>query len=165
MVDLRRNFIFGPIAKKGAKSLPWAENFSKLLIVMAGKFKFSAQGSDLAPFVGNGTKIKISSDIKQPLVCKDTKLFFFLHIFLCFSCLPCLFKKNLSPNFHYDWNQITDLSHDFRKWNAKAPAHVLSEQQNSKVYGPVVHFWKQQFMKKSQHVIRLHMFKSLINKL
>ena len=30
-------------------------------------FKFSAQGSDLAPFVGNGTKIKILSEIKPPL--------------------------------------------------------------------------------------------------
>ena len=29
--------------------------------------KFTAQGSDLAPFVGNGTKIKIPSEIKPPL--------------------------------------------------------------------------------------------------
>ena len=31
---------------------------------MGGKFKFYAQGSDLAPFDGNGTKIKIPSEIK-----------------------------------------------------------------------------------------------------
>ena len=30
-------------------------------------FKFSAQGSDLAPFVGNLTKVKIPSEIEPPL--------------------------------------------------------------------------------------------------
>ena len=30
-------------------------------------FKFSAQGSDLVPFVGNLTKVKIPSEIKPPL--------------------------------------------------------------------------------------------------
>ena len=34
---------------------------------MGGKLKFSDQGSNLAPFVGNGTKIKIPSEIKLPL--------------------------------------------------------------------------------------------------
>ena len=34
---------------------------------MGGKFKFSAQESDLAPFVGNGTKVKMPSEIKPPL--------------------------------------------------------------------------------------------------
>ena len=36
---------------------------------MGEKFKFSAQGSDLAPFVSNGTKFKIPSGpwIKPPL--------------------------------------------------------------------------------------------------
>jgi hypothetical protein len=34
---------------------------------MDGEFKFSAQGRDLAHFVGNGTKIKILSEIKPPL--------------------------------------------------------------------------------------------------
>ena len=34
---------------------------------MGGKFKFSAQGSNLAPFVGNGTQIKIPSEINPPL--------------------------------------------------------------------------------------------------
>ena len=38
----------------------------KLFAVMGGKFKFSDQGSDLAPFVGNGTKVKIPSEIKPP---------------------------------------------------------------------------------------------------
>ena len=35
--------------------------------VRSGKFKLSAQGSDLAPFVGNATKVKIPSEIKLPL--------------------------------------------------------------------------------------------------
>ena len=30
-------------------------------------FKFSTQGSDLEPFVGNGTEVKIPSEIKPPL--------------------------------------------------------------------------------------------------
>jgi hypothetical protein len=36
-------------------------------LFMGKKFKFSAQGSDLAPFVGNGIKVKIPSEIKPPL--------------------------------------------------------------------------------------------------
>ena len=35
---------------------------------MGGKFKFSAQGSDLTPLVGNETKVKTPSEIKLPLV-------------------------------------------------------------------------------------------------
>ena len=38
--------------------------------LLGGKFKFSAQGSNLSPFVGNGTKNKIPSDIKPPLIHK-----------------------------------------------------------------------------------------------
>ena len=38
-----------------------------LFIDMGGKSKISAQESDLAPFVGNGTKVKIPSEIKLPL--------------------------------------------------------------------------------------------------
>ena len=34
-------------------------------------FKFSAQESDLAPFIGNGTKFKIPSEIKPPLVTSE----------------------------------------------------------------------------------------------
>ena len=52
---------------KGAKSLPWAENLNKLFTEKGRKFEFSAQGQDLAPFVGNVTKIKIHSEIKSPL--------------------------------------------------------------------------------------------------
>ena len=53
-----------PLPIKGAKLLPWAENLNKLFTVLCGKFIFSAQGSDLAPFVGNGTKFKLPSEIK-----------------------------------------------------------------------------------------------------
>ena len=56
-----------PLSKKGAKSLPWAENLNKLFTEKGGKFKLSPQGRNLAPFVGNGTKVKIPSNIKQPL--------------------------------------------------------------------------------------------------
>ena len=37
------------------------------LLKTAGEFKFSTQGIDLALFVGNGTKLKIPSEIKPPL--------------------------------------------------------------------------------------------------
>ena len=37
-------------SKKYAKSLSWAENLNKLYTVKGGKFKFSAQDSDLAYF-------------------------------------------------------------------------------------------------------------------
>ena len=39
----------------------------KLFTEKGGIFKLSAQGRDLAPFVGNGTKVKIPSEIKLPL--------------------------------------------------------------------------------------------------
>ena len=38
-----------------------------------GKFKFSAQVSDLPFFVGNGTKVKIPSEIKPPLILQLSK--------------------------------------------------------------------------------------------
>ena len=34
---------------------------------MGWKFKYFAQGSDLAPFIGNWTKNKVPSEIKPPL--------------------------------------------------------------------------------------------------
>mgnify|MGYP001393247225 CR=1 FL=1 len=37
------------------------------LPVKGGKFKISAQRRNLAPFLGNGTKVKIPSEIKLPL--------------------------------------------------------------------------------------------------
>ena len=40
---------------------------AKLQIKLFIEFKFSAQESDLAPFIGNGTKIKIPSEMKPPL--------------------------------------------------------------------------------------------------
>ena len=49
----------------------WNKNtHKKLFSVMGGKFKFSAHQSDLASFVGNGTKVKIPSEIKPPLIWK-----------------------------------------------------------------------------------------------
>ena len=40
---------------KVAKSLPWVENLNKLSTAKGGKFKLSAQGWDLVPFVGKNT--------------------------------------------------------------------------------------------------------------
>ena len=59
-----------PLPVKSAKSLPLANSLNKLItvITIGRKYKFSAQGSDLAPFVDHGNKIKVPSEIKPPLV-------------------------------------------------------------------------------------------------
>ena len=44
------------------------QNIEISWLLYRGKFKFSAQDSDLAPFVANRTKVKIPSEIKPPLV-------------------------------------------------------------------------------------------------
>ena len=43
---------------KSAKLLPWAENLNLPLFSVNNLFKFSAQGSNLAPFVEMGPKSK-----------------------------------------------------------------------------------------------------------
>ena len=59
-----------------------AVNLNKLLSVMGGKFKFSAQGRELAPFFGNGTKVKIPSEIKPHLgkICLFKEIQFYQYI-------------------------------------------------------------------------------------
>ena len=62
---------------------------------MGGKFKFSAQKNDLAPFVGNGTKVKILSEFQPPLFKGGKKLKKFMcAVFFIFlvhiSHLTCL---------------------------------------------------------------------------
>ena len=44
------------------------KNLNKLFTEIGVKFEFSAQRSDLAPFVSNGTKVKAPSEIKPPLL-------------------------------------------------------------------------------------------------
>ena len=43
------------------------QSLNKLFNEKGKKFKLSAQGRDLAPFIGNGTKVKITSEIKLSL--------------------------------------------------------------------------------------------------
>ena len=57
-----------PLPTKGAESLPWEEKSNFPPFSVNNLLKFSAQGSDLAPFVGNGTKPKIPFEIKQELL-------------------------------------------------------------------------------------------------
>ena len=47
---------------------PEQKIFNFLPITIKNLFKFSAQGSDLVPFIANETKAKVPSDIKPPLV-------------------------------------------------------------------------------------------------
>ena len=56
-----------PLPAEDSKSLPWAKNLNLPPIKVNKLFIFSAQRSDLAPFIGNGTKVKIHSEIKPPL--------------------------------------------------------------------------------------------------
>ena len=44
---------------------------------MGGKSKFSAHESDLAPFVGNGTKVKIPSEIIKLTLTKMSRIPFY----------------------------------------------------------------------------------------
>ena len=68
-LNLRRHFDFGPITNKRYQiNIQRAENLNKLFPVMGGKFKFSAQESDLVFFVGNETKDKKPSKIKPPVL-------------------------------------------------------------------------------------------------
>ena len=55
-----------PLPKKGAKSLSCAENLNFPPMTVDSLDKFSAQESDMA-IVGNGTKVKIPSEIKPPI--------------------------------------------------------------------------------------------------
>ena len=53
---------------KYSKSLSWAENLNKLFTVLGGKFKFSAQDSDLEYLFWQRKNSPVSSDLKPPLV-------------------------------------------------------------------------------------------------
>ena len=57
-----------PSQKKGAKPCPWVESLNNLFSVKGRKFKLSAQGRNGNLLPGNGTKLKISSEIKLPLI-------------------------------------------------------------------------------------------------
>ena len=60
------NLVRVPLPTKGVKSLPWAESLNFPPFTVNNLIKFSAQGRDFAPFLGNGTKVKIASEIKPP---------------------------------------------------------------------------------------------------
>ena len=58
----------GPITNKRFQITPLSKNFE--FPPISNLFKFSAQGHGLDNFVGNGTKVKIPSEIKPHLPCK-----------------------------------------------------------------------------------------------
>ena len=62
---------------------------------MSGEFKFFALDSVLSPFVGNGTKFKIPSEIKPPLYywCKYRIVIFRK------SRVLTILSKNLNENY------------------------------------------------------------------
>ena len=49
------------------KSLSWAENLNKLFTDLGGKFKFSAQDSDMEYLFWQCKNPPVSSDLKPPL--------------------------------------------------------------------------------------------------
>ena len=54
---------------KYSKSLSWAKNLNKLFTVLGGKFKFSAQDSDMEYLCWQCKNSPVSSDLKPPLHC------------------------------------------------------------------------------------------------
>ena len=52
---------------KYSKSLSWAENLNKLFTVLGGKFKCSAQDSDLEYLCWQWKNSPVSSELKPPL--------------------------------------------------------------------------------------------------
>ena len=55
------------LQNKYFKSLSLAENLNKLFTVLVGKFKFSAQDSDLEYLFWRSKNSPVSSDLKPPL--------------------------------------------------------------------------------------------------
>ena len=55
------------LQNKYSKSLSWAENLNKLFTVLGGKFKLSAQDSDLEYLCWRCRNYPISSYLKLPL--------------------------------------------------------------------------------------------------
>ena len=60
---------------KYSKSLSWIENLNKLFTDLGGKFKFSAQDSDLEYLCWQCKNYPVSSDLKPPLPLLMTDLF------------------------------------------------------------------------------------------
>jgi hypothetical protein len=58
----------GILTEKRCQILPLSRKFEQVVLVKGWKSKLSAQGPDLALLVCNGTKVKIPSGIKQPLI-------------------------------------------------------------------------------------------------
>ena len=55
------------LQNKYPKSLSWADNLNKLFTDLGGKFKFSAQDSDLEYLFWRSKNPPVSSDLKPPL--------------------------------------------------------------------------------------------------
>ena len=55
---------------KYSKSLSWAEHLNKLFTDLGGKFKFSAQDTDLEYLFWRSKNPPVSSDLKPPLASK-----------------------------------------------------------------------------------------------
>ena len=58
------------------------------------EFKFSGQESNLAPYFGNGTKVKIPSEIKPPLI-------FIPILFWLFSMIKSIFLNAYELQFSF----------------------------------------------------------------
>ena len=106
-------FTLFSLPTKGAKSHPWTESLNFPPFTVNNLFKFSAQGRDLAPFFGNGIKVKIPSEIKPPLYSTDIsslQLFFGSH-----SCMIRCSATFLTKNYL----QQTTTSKHFCQKNIK----------------------------------------------
>ena len=109
-----------PLPKKGVKLLPWVEKLNNLFTVKGGKFKFSAQENNLAPFVGNGTKVKILSEIRPNLV-KTQAYKFIIQLHKNVYPKPNVKISMLQPNItNCMWSWWLSLPDDLPKHKRKA---------------------------------------------
>ena len=98
---------------KYSKSLSWAENLNKLLTVLGGKFKFSAQDSDLEYLCWQCKNSPGSSDLKPPLDI-NLKPQFLIESGYYIVPSPSITlintynasSKIISPNFIYWWTAV-----------------------------------------------------------
>jgi hypothetical protein len=83
---------------------------NKLFTEKVGKIESSAQGQDLAPFVGNLTKVKIPSEIKQPPLISSSIIhtpkkniieFFYPHASIVWQLKKKLTRENTAASFTF----------------------------------------------------------------
>ena len=108
-LNFKRYFDLGPIAIKRCQIFPLRRKFEFPANSVNTLFKFSAQGRDLELFVGNGTKVKIPSEIKPTLAHAGWLHILFPYIVFFF----CLWFHAFLPWYltFLAWKKVEVLQH------------------------------------------------------